>query len=159
MSETATVPRKKSGPQEILNCIGEETEVMSIAVKNNPLLWEHAKEMACRSGGLCLHSARKMQWATRFYKAHGGTYAGAKAANNRLARWSGEKWRTSSGEKSEGKRRYLPGEAWRRLTPAQIKRTNAAKARGKRAGKQFVRQPADVARVAARVRMSKPKYY
>ena len=115
----------------------------NVAIKTDPALWEESKRAACTQGGLCEHSARKMQWAVRYYKQHGGGYRGSKA-NNSLRRWGREKWRTSSGKKSEGKRRYLPEEKWKRLSRKQIQRTNAAKARGYRQGKQYVSQPEDI---------------
>lgn len=125
-----------------------------VATKGDPRLWTEAKTRACSDAGLCLHSARKMQWATRYYKAHGGTYVGRRAPN-KLARWSRQKWRTSDGRPSKGVRRYLPSEAWDRLTPDQVRRTNASKRRGFVEGKQYVRQPADVVRT---LRRSRPKH-
>lgn len=119
---------------------------MTIARKTNPALWERAKKAACSKGGLCKHSARKMQWATRYYKSHGGRYSGKRSADNSLTQWGKQKWRTSSGKKSGGRRRYLPDRAWANLTPSEKKRTNAAKARGYSRGKQYVRQPKDIAR-------------
>lgn len=127
---------------------------MSIARKTDPQLWETAKRRACRDAALCLHSARKMQWATRWYKAHGGRYVGRRSPQNRLARWTRQRWRTSSGRRSDGRRRYLPDAAWRALSPDEIRRTNAAKRSGHRRGRQYVRQPADVARKTRAARES-----
>lgn len=123
-----------------------------VAVKTDPRLWARSKSAACNEAGLCPHSARKMQWATQYYKRHGGGYAGPRSGANKLRKWTRERWRTASGAPSRGRRRYLPDAAWRALTPDQVRRTDAAKARGTRAGKQYVRQPSDVARVAARAR-------
>jgi len=123
---------------------------MTTAQKLNPKLWEEAKRAACKaSKRLCPHSARKMQWATRYYKEHGGTYAGKKSKRNSLARWTKQKWRTHSGKPSDGKRRYLPAKAWRALSPSQIRRTDEAKRRGK---SQWVPQPADVRRKTRKFR-------
>ena len=119
---------------------------MSVATKANPSLWEAAKRAACSEARLCDHSARKMQWATRYYKSKGGRYVGARRADNRLSEWTRQKWRTRSGRRSDGKRRYLPSAAWDALTPSQARRTDAAKAEGTKRGKQYVRQPADVVR-------------
>ena len=119
---------------------------MVTSTKRNPALWERCKKYACSKGGLCKHSARKMQWATRCYKSRGGTYVGKKSSNNSLYRWGQQRWRTSTGKKSNGKRRYLPDKAWRKLSKSEVRRTNAAKLRGYRQGKQYVRQPADIAR-------------
>ena len=109
---------------------------MSIARKRDPALWRASKRRACTRAGLCAHSARKMQWATRDYKARGGRYAGRRSKDNSLARWTRQKWRTRTGRPSEGKRRYLPSAAWRALTPRQAPRTDRAKRRGTAAGRQ-----------------------
>ena len=123
-----------------------------IAVKEDPQLWERAKRLACTSADLCVHSARKMQWASRKYKSLGGRYKGKRSPHNSLSRWTRQRWRTSNGEASKGRTRYLPDAAWKKLSPSQRRRTNRAKLEGFRKGRQFVRQPADVATIAARVR-------
>ena len=123
-----------------------------VATKRDPALWEACKQAACTEGGMCKHSARKMQWAVACYRKRGGTYSGPKSPDNKLARWTKQRWKTHSGRPSEGRRRYLPAAAWDRLTPSQIRRTNAAKRAGHARCKQWVRQPRDVAQVAARVR-------
>ena len=69
-----------------------------VAIKNDPKLWAKAKEKACSEGGMCKHSARKMQWAVHYYKSHGGTYAGKKSPSNKLHQWTKQKWRTASGK-------------------------------------------------------------
>jgi hypothetical protein len=98
-------------------------------------------------------SARKAQLLAAEYKKSGGGYSGGKTkAQKSLSKWTGEKWRTSDGSKSEGKKRYLPDKAWKALTPAEKRATNAAKAAGNRKGKQFVAQPKKVAKKAARFR-------
>ncbi len=63
-----------------------------------------------------------------------------------LKNWSAQKWRTSDGKPSKGKKRYLPDAAWRALSPAEKAATNRAKAKGNAAGKQFVKQPKNVAK-------------
>ena len=98
-------------------------------------------------------SARKAQLLAAEYKKAGGGYSGAKTkAQRSLSKWTGEKWRTSDGSKSEGKKRYLPDRAWKALSPGEKRATNAAKAKGNRAGKQFVAQPKKVAKKTARYR-------
>lgn len=62
-----------------------------------------------------------------------------------LKRWGDQKWRTSDGKPSKGKKRYLPDAAWNALSPAEKAATNRAKAKGNRAGKQFVKQPKRIA--------------
>jgi len=63
-----------------------------------------------------------------------------------LDKWSEQKWRTSDGKPSEGKKRYLPDAAWNALSPAEKASTNRAKAKGDAAGKQFVKQPKNIAK-------------
>lgn len=122
------------------------------AQRTNPQLWNESKKRACTVGGMCKHSARKMQWAVNDYKRRGGGYKGPKRTSNKLSRWTKQRWRTHSGKRSDGVRRYLPDAAWSKLTPDQIRRTNASKRRGFKLGKQWVKQPTDVAKVASRVR-------
>lgn len=69
-----------------------------------------------------------------------------------LKKWTAEEWRTSDGSPSEGKKRYLPDKAWKALTPAQKAATNRAKAKGNKAGKQFVAQPPKIADKTKRYR-------
>jgi len=66
-----------------------------------------------------------------------------------LSNWSAQKWRTSDGKPSKGKKRYLPDAAWNALSPAEKAATNKAKAKGNRAGKQFVKQPKRIAKKTA----------
>ena len=47
-----------------------------------------------------------------------------------LDKWTKQKWTTSSGKPSEGKRRYLPEAAWSSLTTSEKASTNKAKAEG-----------------------------
>lgn len=63
-----------------------------------------------------------------------------------LKNWSDQKWRTSDGKPSKGKKRYLPDAAWNVLSPAEKAATNKAKAKGNKAGKQFVKQPKAIAK-------------
>jgi hypothetical protein len=69
-----------------------------------------------------------------------------------LKKWTAQKWRTSSGKKSEGKRRYLPDAAWKALSPGEKAATNRAKAKGNKSGKQFVSQPKKIAKKVAKYR-------
>ena len=64
-----------------------------------------------------------------------------KAPQRSLLNWGKQKWRTSDGSPSKGKKRYLPDKAWKSLSASEKAATNRAKAKGNRAGKQFVRQP------------------
>ena len=69
-----------------------------------------------------------------------------------LKNWTKQKWRTSSGKPSKGKRRYLPDAAWKSLSPGEKAATNRAKAKGNKKGKQFVKQPKKIAKKTARYR-------
>jgi len=69
-----------------------------------------------------------------------------------LKSWGDQKWRTSDGKPSKGKKRYLPDAAWNALSPAEKAATNRAKAKGNKAGKQFVKQPKKVAEKTKRYR-------
>ena len=69
-----------------------------------------------------------------------------------LKKWTGQKWKTSDGKPSKGKKRYLPAAAWSALSPAEKAATNKAKAKGNAKGKQFVKQPKSIAKKAARFR-------
>lgn len=75
-----------------------------------------------------------------------------KAPQKSLKDWTAQKWRTSDGKPSEGKKRYLPDSAWKALTPAEKAATNRAKATGNAKGKQFVAQPKKVAAKTAKYR-------
>jgi hypothetical protein len=66
-----------------------------------------------------------------------------------LKNWSKQKWRTSDGTPSKGKKRYLPDAAWSALSPAEKAATNKAKAQGNKKGKQFVKQPKGIAKKTA----------
>ena len=124
---------------------------MAVAKKTKPTLWARAKAQAkAKMGGK--HSARAMQLATKIYKKAGGGYRGSKSSSNKLTKWGKQKWQTSSGKKSEGKRRYLPKKAWKALTAKEKSATNAAKARGNKKGKQFVKQPKGIAAKTKRFR-------
>ena len=69
-----------------------------------------------------------------------------------LKKWTEQKWRTSDGKPSEGKKRYLPDAAWKSLSPAEKAATNRAKSAGNKAGKQFVAQPEKIQKKTARFR-------
>ena len=101
-------------------------------------------------------SARKAQIVAQRYKAAGGGYSGSKTtAQSNLSKWTKEKWTTSDGKpasRKSGTTRYLPEKAWKELSAAEKKATNAAKAAGNKAGKQFVKQPKAVADKAKKFR-------
>ena len=128
---------------------------MSTAKKSNPGKWKRivaAVKAASKGGRPGQWSARKAQIAVARYKKSGGGYKGPKKASNSLSKWSKQKWRTSDGSKSEGKKRYLPDAAWKALSSAEKAATNRAKAAGNKQGKQFVRQPKNIAAKVKRYR-------
>ena len=63
-----------------------------------------------------------------------------------LKNWGDQKWKTSDGKPSKGKKRYLPEAAWNALSPAEKRATNVAKAKGNAKGKQMVKQPKKIAK-------------
>ena len=75
-----------------------------------------------------------------------------KKSQKSLKKWGKQKWRTSDGKPSKGKKRYLPDAAWKALSPAEKKATNRAKAAGNKKGKQFVKQPKSIAKKTKRYR-------
>ena len=75
-----------------------------------------------------------------------------KAPQRSLLNWGKQKWRTSDGSPSKGKKRYLPDAAWRSLSVGEKAATNRAKAKGNRAGKQFVKQPKTIAKKVRKYR-------
>ncbi len=75
-----------------------------------------------------------------------------KESQKSLKNWGKQKWRTSDGSKSEGKKRYLPDKAWKNMTPAEKRATNRAKAKGNAKGKQHVAQPKKIAKKTAKYR-------
>ena len=70
-----------------------------------------------------------------------------------LKAWGKQKWRTKSGKPSKQTgERYLPSAAIKALTPAEYAATTKAKRKGKKAGKQFTKQPKGIANKTARFR-------
>lgn len=69
-----------------------------------------------------------------------------------LKKWGEQKWKTSDGKPSKGKKRYLPEAAWNALSPAEKAATNKAKAKGNSKGKQMVKQPKNIAKKTSKFR-------
>ena len=121
---------------------------MPSAKKTNPEKWNRivaSVKASTKGGDPGEWSARKAQLATQQYKSSDGGYVGPKSSDNSLAKWTDQKWRTSDGKPSEGKKRYLPDKAWSALSSGEKASTNRAKAAGNKAGKQFVAQPKSIA--------------
>ena len=75
-----------------------------------------------------------------------------KKSQESLRKWTKQKWRTSDGKPSKGKKRYLPDAAWKSLSAAEKAATNRAKAKGNKEGKQFVSQPDKIKKKVAKYR-------
>ena len=75
-----------------------------------------------------------------------------KAPQKSLFNWGKQKWRTSDGSPSKGKKRYLPDKAWESLSASEKAATNRANAKGNKAGKQFVKQPKSIAKKVRKYR-------
>ena len=70
-----------------------------------------------------------------------------------LKDWTKQKWRTKSGKSSaKTGERYLPSAAIKSLSASEYAATSRAKRKGKKAGKQFVAQPKEIAKKTARFR-------
>jgi len=70
-----------------------------------------------------------------------------------LKEWGDQDWKTKSGKKSSVTgERYLPSKAIDALTDKEYKKTSAAKKKAKKAGKQFSKQPKDIAKKVAKYR-------
>ncbi|WP_262298967.1 hypothetical protein [Microvirga sesbaniae] len=131
------------------------------AKKTNPRLWETVKAKVTRGakgGKPGQWSARKAQMAVAEYKNEGGGYEGRKSADNHLQQWQDEDWGTKSGKTSgETGERYLPAKSRKALSDSEYQRSSDKKRADTRKGKQFSKQPRDVARKAAAARTSTGK--
>jgi hypothetical protein len=128
---------------------------MGTAKKKNPELWSRivsSVKASSKGGRPGQWSARKAQLATKKYKSAGGGYSGPKSSSNSLSKWTKQKWRTSDGSPSKGKKRYLPDKAWKSLSSSEKAATNRAKSKGNAQGKQFVSQPKKIAKKVVRYR-------
>ena len=126
------------------------------AKRTDPALWEAVKAevtAGSKGGRPGQWSARKAQMAVRLYKERGGGYVGPKDPDNSLTKWTQQDWRTKSGRPSlQTGERYLPADAIDALTDEEYAETTRAKRRGTRKGKQFVKQPAKIAKKTAKYR-------
>ena len=70
-----------------------------------------------------------------------------------LKNWTKQKWRTKSGKPSaKTGERYLPEKAIKALSSKEYAATTRAKRKGTKKGKQFVKQPKNIAKKTARYR-------
>jgi hypothetical protein len=76
-----------------------------------------------------------------------------KKSQKSLKSWTKQKWRTKSGKKSsETGERYLPEKAIKALSSSEYAATSAAKRKGTKQGKQFVKQPKTIAKKTRKYR-------
>jgi hypothetical protein len=80
--------------------------------------------------------------------------SGLAKSQKSLKAWTDQKWRTKSGKPStQGSKatgeRYLPEKAIKALSPQEYAATTRAKRAGSAKGKQFVAQPAGIAKKVA----------
>jgi hypothetical protein len=118
------------------------------AKRDDEALWDKCKAAAIVKMGK--FSARAMQYAVKLYKERGGGYIGAKSEKNSLVKWTKEDWGYAG---QEGHSRYLPKKAREHLTTGEKIATDRAKNRGTREGKQWVKQPARIAKKTAKYRL------
>lgn len=123
---------------------------MTSAKRTDEALWERIKKkvMAMDTAGTASGqwSARKAQMAVRLYKEAGGGYTGTKPSSNSLAKWTKQDWTTKSGKpSSKTGERYLPRKAIQALSDKEYKKTTTAKRKATAKGKQFSKQPKDIA--------------
>ena len=88
-------------------------------------------------------SARKAQLLTRKYEKRGGGFKGEKDESQKsLERWTGEEWQTKEGEaraRKDGETsRYLPSEAWEKMSEEEKEETERKKREGSKEGEQYV---------------------
>lgn len=93
-------------------------------------------------------SARKAQLLKQEYESHGGGYRKPKAGKDEdqrsLTEWSQEEWQTRDGEaeardpESGQTERYLPKEAWEKMSREEAEATDRKKREESKQGRQFV---------------------
>ena len=98
-------------------------------------------------------SARKAQAAVKAYKQAGGRYISGNKTENSLNKWILENWRTKSGKNSSDTgERYLPAKAIEALTEEEYKMTSEKKRKDTSKGKQFSKQPHQIAKKTKKYR-------
>lgn len=125
--------------------------------RTNPELWKKIVvkvKKGSKGGRPGQWSARKSQLAVKLYKEKGGGYKGKKSKNNKLTKWTRQKWRTKSGRNSiQGSRasgeRYLPEKAIKRLSDKEYKQTSRKKRNSKG---QYSKQPKKIAKKTKKYR-------
>jgi len=88
-------------------------------------------------------SARKSQLLAREYERRGGGYTGEKDEGQRnLEKWTKEDWQTQEGEtrarSGDETARYLPKEAWEKMSDEEKRETERRKREGSKRSEQYV---------------------
>lgn len=87
-------------------------------------------------------SARKAQLVTATYEKEGGGFVGGRDQSQKhLQSWTKENWTTRDGkpaQRGSTTARYLPKQAWSKLSKEEQSATDQKKRAGSRTGKQFV---------------------
>jgi hypothetical protein len=126
------------------------------AERTHPELWEKVKAELRdgeKGGKAGEWSARKAQLAVQEYKKRGGGYRGRKPEDAPLTQWAEEEWGTKSGQKSgDTGERYLPREARESLSEAEYRETTKKKREDTAKGRQYSKQPEQIAVKTARFR-------
>ena len=88
-------------------------------------------------------SARKSQLLAQEYEKRGGGYTGEKDESQKnLQKWTDEDWQTQDGDtkarSGDETARYLPKEAWAKMSDEEKRETEKKKREGSRRGRQHV---------------------
>jgi len=88
-------------------------------------------------------NARKSQLLTQEYEKRGGGYKGDKDESQKnLEKWTEEEWQTQDGasraRSGDETARYLPKEAWEKLSEDEKRETEKKKREGSKQGRQHV---------------------
>ena len=98
-------------------------------------------------------SARKSQLLAREYERRGGGYTGEKDEGQRdLEKWTEEDWQTQEGKtrarSGDETARYLPKEAWEKMSDEEKRETERRKREGSKRGEQYVANTEEARRAA-----------
>ncbi|MBA2443664.1 MAG: hypothetical protein H0V53_14895 [Rubrobacter sp.] len=91
-------------------------------------------------------SARKAQLLTQEYERQGGGYTGRPSESQKsLRQWTEEEWQTREGKAEARKdgetKRYLPKEAWEKMSEDEKEAAEKRKREASREGQQYVENP------------------
>jgi hypothetical protein len=109
-------------------------------------------------------SARKSQLLTREYEKRGGGYKGDKDQSQKnLEKWTDEEWQTQEGDSrarsGDETARYLPKEAWEKMSDEAKRETEQKKREGSRQGQQHVANTEEAKQARKGSQVPPPKGY